>query len=337
MARLRDYKNAGRKAKDPKKTLLRLLSYLKRYLPILVIALVCVVVTAFAQTMTSAALGTLVDDYILPMVDSGKADFSQMGHYLIRVGAVLVAGIFCSWLYNFLMVGVSQGTQKTIRDEMFSKMQKLPLRYFDTNTAGNIMSRYTSDIDTLRQMISQSIPQAASSIITLLVVSVRLITTSWVLSLVMVVTVFGIVQVTKFVIGRAGGYFIEQQRSLGALNGHVEEMINGQKVVKVFNHENASKEQFDELNETLCRNAYNAGRFSNSMGPVNNNLGYIQYAILAVAGGMLVVLTKGSALTLGKLMTFMILSRSFNMPISQISNQINSIVLAWPAQSASST
>ena len=328
MARLRDYKNAGRKANDPKKTLLRLLSYLKRYLPILVIALVCVVVTAFAQTMTSAALGTLVDDYILPMVDSGKADFSQMGHYLIRVGAVLVAGIFCSWLYNFLMVGVSQGTQKTIRDEMFSKMQKLPLRYFDTNTAGNIMSRYTSDIDTLRQMISQSIPQAASSIITLLVVSVRLITTSWVLSLVMVVTVFGIVQVTKFVIGRAGGYFIEQQRSLGALNGHVEEMINGQKVVKVFNHENASKEQFDELNETLCRNAYNAGRFSNSMGPVNNNLGYIQYAILAVAGGMLVVLTKGSALTLGKLMTFMILSRSFNMPISQISNQINSIVLA---------
>ncbi|MBQ9563682.1 MAG: ABC transporter ATP-binding protein, partial [Lachnospiraceae bacterium] len=328
MARPRDYKNAGRKARDPKKTLLRLLSYLKRYLPILVIALVCVVVTAFAQTMTSAALGTLVDDYILPMVDSGKADFSQMGHYLIRVGAVLVAGIFCSWLYNFLMVGVSQGTQKTIRDEMFSKMQKLPLRYFDTNTAGNIMSRYTSDIDTLRQMISQSIPQAASSIITLLVVSVRLITTSWVLSLVMVVTVFGIVQVTKFVIGRAGGYFIEQQRSLGALNGHVEEMINGQKVVKVFNHENASKEQFDELNETLCRNAYNAGRFSNSMGPVNNNLGYIQYAILAVAGGMLVVLTKGSALTLGKLMTFMILSRSFNMPISQISNQINSIVLA---------
>ena len=328
MARPRDYKNAGRKARDPKKTLFRLLSYLKRYLPILVIALVCVVVTAFAQTMTSAALGTLVDDYILPMVDSGKADFSQMGHYLIRVGAVLVAGIFCSWLYNFLMVGVSQGTQKTIRDEMFSKMQKLPLRYFDTNTAGNIMSRYTSDIDTLRQMISQSIPQAASSIITLLVVSVRLITTSWVLSLVMVVTVFGIVQVTKFVIGRAGGYFIEQQRSLGALNGHVEEMINGQKVVKVFNHEKASKEQFDELNETLCRNAYNAGRFSNSMGPVNNNLGYIQYAILAVAGGMLVVLTKGSALTLGKLMTFMILSRSFNMPISQISNQINSIVLA---------
>ncbi len=328
MARLRDYKNAGRKARDPKKTLLRLLSYLKRYLPILVIALVCVVVTAFAQTMTSAALGTLVDDYILPMVESGSADFTKMGHYLVRVASVLVAGIFCSWLYNFLMVGVSQGTQKTIRDEMFSKMQKLPLRYFDTNTAGNIMSRYTSDIDTLRQMISQSIPQAASSIITLIVVSVRLVTTSWILSLVMVVTVFGIVQVTKFVIGRAGGYFIEQQRSLGALNGHVEEMINGQKVVKVFNHEKASKEQFDELNETLCRNAYNAGRFSNSMGPVNNNLGYIQYAILAVAGGMLVVLTKGSALTLGKLMTFMILSRSFNMPISQISNQINSIVLA---------
>ncbi|MBR1757579.1 MAG: ABC transporter ATP-binding protein [Lachnospiraceae bacterium] len=328
MPRARDYKNAGRKAKDPKKTLLRLLSYLKKYLPILIIALICVVMTAFAQTMTSAALGTIVDDYILPMVSNGSSDFSGLASYLVRVGAVLVAGIFCSWLYNFLMVGVSQGTQKTIRDEMFSKMQKLPLRYFDQNTAGNIMSRYTSDIDTLRQMISQSIPQAASSIITLLVVTVRLISTSWILSLVMVVTVFGIVQVTKFVVSRSGKYFIEQQRALGALNGHVEEMINGQKVVKVFNHEKASKEEFDQLNETLCQNAYNAGRFSNSMGPVNNNLGYIQYAILAVVGGMLVVMTNGSALTLGKLMTFMILSRSFNMPISQISNQINSIVLA---------
>ena len=321
-------KGDGRMAKDPKKTILRLLGYMRRYIPILVIVLLCICMNAFASTTGSAALGTLVDDYILPMVETGSTDFEPIFRFLVRIGCIFGLGIFCSWLYNFLMVGVAQGTQKTIRDEMFTKMQRLPIRYFDTNTAGNLMSRYTSDIDTLRQMVSQSIPQTASSIITLVVVGSRLLSTSWLLSLVMVVTVFGIVQVTKFVVGKSSTYFIGQQKSLGAVNGFVEEMINGQKVVKVFNHENECKERFDELNEELCRNAYNAGKFANSMGPVNNNLGYVQYAILAIVGGLICVMSEGQMLSLGNLMTFMLLSRSFNMPISQISNQINSIVMA---------
>ena len=321
-------KGDGRMAKDPKKTLLRLLSYMKKYIPILILVFLCICINAFASTTGSAALGTLVDDYILPMVASGSTDFGPIAAFLVRIGCIFAVGVFASWLHNFLMVGVSQGTQKRIRDEMFTKMQRLPIRYFDSNTAGNIMSRYTSDIDTLRQMVGQSIPQTASSIITLAVVSWRLISTSWILCLVMVVTVFGIVQVTKFVVKKSSTYFIGQQKSLGAVNGFVEEMINGQKVVKVFNHEDECKERFDELNEELCRNAYNAGKFANAMGPINNNLGYVQYAALAIVGGLVCVLSEQRMLSLGDLMAFMILSRSFNMPISQISNQINSIVMA---------
>ena len=190
------------------------------------------------------------------------------------------------------------------------------------------MSRYTSDIDTLRQMISQAIPQAASSIITLAVVSWRLIVTSGTLTIVMLFTVALIIYTTKVLATKSGRYFIGQQQSLGAVNGYIEEMITGQKVVKVFNRERACTEEFDRLNEELYRNAYLAGKFSNMMGPINNNLGYIQYAVLAVVGGSLVVFSKGQMLTLGQLMAFMILSRSFNMPISQISNQINAIVMA---------
>ncbi len=318
----------GRKARNPKKTLLRLLSYMKKYIPILIIVLICIAVTAYAQTRSSTALGDLVDDYLLPMVASGQPDFNAIGKFLLQLAAILVVGIFCAWLYNFLMVSVAQGTQKVIRDEMFAKMQKLPLRYFDQNTAGNIMSRYTSDIDTLRQMVSQSIPQCASSIITLIVVSVKLLTTSWILCLVMVFTVFVIVRVTTFVVGRSGKYFLQQQQALGKVNGYVEELINGQRVVKVFNHENTCKKEFDQLNEDLCKNAYTAGVYANAMGPINNNLGYVQYAVLAVVGGLLVVLSGNKLLQLGALMNFMILSRTFNMPIAQISNQLNAIVLA---------
>ena len=318
----------GRMAKDPKKTMMRLLSYMRKFIPTLIVVFLCICLTAFASTTGSAALGTLVDDYILPMVASGSTDFAPVAAFLVKIGCIFGVGVLAAWLYNFLMVGVSQGTQKTIRDEMFTKMQRLPIRYFDTNTAGNIMSRYTSDIDTLRQMVGQSIPQTASSIITLAVVSWRLLSTSWILCLVMVVTVLGIVQVTRFVVRKSSTYFTGQQKSLGAVNGFVEEMINGQKVVKVFNHEDECKERFDELNEELCRNAYNAGKFANAMGPINNNLGYVQYAALAIVGGLLCVMSEQRLLSLGDLMAFMILSRSFNMPISQISNQINSIVMA---------
>ena len=318
----------GRKAKSPQKTMMRLLGYMKKYTPVLVAVLVCIILSALAQTMGSRSLGTLVDDYILPMVASGSEDFGPMAAYLLKIAAIFGVGILAAFFMNYLLVDVTQGVQKTIRDEMFVKMQRLPLRYFDSNTAGNIMSRYTSDTDTLRQMVSQAIPQCVSSVITLVVVTWNLIDTSWLLFIVMLFTISLIVFTTKYLAGKSGKYFIGQQQSLGAVNGYIEEMINGQRVVKIFNHEGICEKEFDALNETLCQNAYSAGKFSNVMGPINNNLGYIQYAILAIVGGMMVVMTDGRMLTLGSLMAFMILSRSFNMPISQISNQINSIVMA---------
>ena len=318
----------GRKAKNPQKTLLRLLSYMKQYTPTLVIVMVCIILTSVAQAQGSRALGPLVDDYILPMVASGSTDFTPLLRYLGKVACILCLGILGSFLFNYLMVGVTQGVQKTIRDELFAKMQKLPLRYFDSHAAGDIMSRYTSDIDTLRQVISQSIPQCVSSLVTLVVVLWNLIDTSWVLTIVMAFTVAVIIYVTKILATKSAGFFIGQQRALGAVNGYIEEMISGQKVIKIFNHEEACKEDFDKLNEALRVNAFNAGKFSNMLGPINNNLGYVQYGVLAIFGGLLCIKSNGQFLTLGSLMAFMVLSRSFNMPISQISNQINSIVMA---------
>ena len=318
----------GRKAKDPQKTLLRLLGYMRKYIPTLLVVMVCIVVAAIAQTTGSENIGNLVDDYILPMVASGSTDFGPLVKYLLKIACIFGAGMLASFLNQFLMVTVSQGTQKVIRDEMFTKMQKLPVRYFDTNTAGNIMSRYTSDIDTLRQMVSMSIPQCFSSIVTLMVVFISMVRSSWILTIVILFTVSGIFFVTMKIVGKSSKFFIGQQKSLGKLNGYVEEMINGQKVVKVFNHETVCKEKFDKLNEELCSNAYTAGRLTNMMGPVNNNLGYIQYSVLAIVGGLIAVLSGGRLLSLGSLMTFMLLSRTFNQPISQISNQINSIVMA---------
>ena len=317
-----------RMAKDPKKSLLRILSYLKKYIPVLVLVLVCILVGAYAQIVGSTALGDLVDEFILPMVAEGSTDFAPLTAFIFKIAAVFVLGIVASFLQSYLMVGVTQGTQKALRDELFTKMQRLPIRYFDSNTAGNIMSRYTSDIDTLRQMISSSLPQAVSSIITLVAVFVAMVAESWILTIVTLITVVGIFFVTKYLAGKAGGYFMGQQESLGALNGYVEEMITGQKVVKVFNHEEICKDEFDQLNRKLQQNAFSAGKFSNVMGPINNNLGYVQYAILAIVGGLVVVGSNSKMLTLGSLMTFMTLSRNFNGPINQISNLLNSIIMA---------
>ncbi len=318
----------GRKAKNSKKTFLRLLSYLKQYTPTLIVVLLCVFATAIAQITGSTALGDLVDDFILPMVSSGSTDFAPLTAFIGKIACVFLVGVLASFFQNYLMVSVTQGIQKNVRDEMFRKMQTLPLRYFDSNTAGNIMSRYTSDIDTLRQMISQSIPQTVSSVVTLVVVFIAMLMESWILTIVTMVTVLGVVFATKYLAGKAGKFFIGQQWSLGTLNGYIEEMITGQKVIKIFNHEQVAKEDFDALNEVLRKNAFSAGKFSNMMGPINNNLGYVQYAILAIVGGTIVVQSGGSLLTLGSLMNFMILSRNFNMPINQISNQFNAIIMA---------
>ncbi len=318
----------ARKAKNPKKTLLRLLSYLKYYWLTLLLVAGCIVAVALTQTESSTALGKLVDNFILPMVEQGSTDFAPLWDFLVRLACIFLAGMLGSFLQSYLMVGVTQGIQKTIRDELFTKMQRLPIRYFDSNQAGNIMSRYTSDIDTLRQMISQSIPQAVSSVVSLVVIFLTMLRTSWMLTIVSLITVAGVFVVTKTLVGKAGAYFMGQQKALGAVNGYIEEMITGQKVVKVFNHEERCKEEFDELNTVLCENAFSAGKFANMMGPINNNLGYVQYAILAIVGGFIVVRSQGDWLSLGSLMAFMTLSRNFNQPINQISQQFNSIIMA---------
>ena len=318
----------GRMAKDPKKTFFRLLSYLKQHMAVMIIVMLCILIGAYATITGSTALGKIVDDFILPMVETGSTDFAPLGAFLVKIVCIFVLGIVASFLQNYLMVDVTQGIQRQIREDMFAKMQKLPIRYFDSNTAGNIMSRYTSDIDTLRQMISTSIPQTFSSVVTLIVVFVTMLKTSWILTIVTMITVVGVFFVTKTLAGKAGKFFIGQQKSLGAVNGYIEEMITGQKVVKVFNHEEVCKEEFNKLNTTLCENAFSAGKFANMMGPINNNLGYVQYSILAIVGGIVVVQSGGRLLSLGALITFMVLSRNFNQPINQISQQMNSIVMA---------
>lgn len=318
----------GRMAKNPKQTISRLLSYMAQYKGTLAVVGVSVVFSAVAQAASSASLGTLVDDYITPMLSQAVPDFAPLLRFLGMMACVYFVGLVSAFFCNYLMAKVSQGTQRSIRDQLFTHMQTLPIRYFDTHPAGDIMSRYTSDIDTLRQMISQAIPQCASSVVTLVVVLITMIITSPILTVLQLITVLAVVFVTKLIAGKSAKFFIGQQRSLGAVNGYVEEMINGQRVVKVFTHEDVCKAQFDELNEKLRKDAYLAGAYSNCMGPLNNNLGYAQYAILAIAGGLLAVYSGGSLLTLGKLISFLTLSRSFNMPISQVSNQINAIVMA---------
>ena len=320
----------GPKAKNPKQTFLRLLKYLLKYKLTIGMVLICILAHALVHSLSSTMLGTLVDDYILPMVGSGSQDFIPIFNFLVKMAFVFIAGMLSSFLQSYLMVGVTQGIQKTIRDEMFGKMQTLPLRYFDSNTAGNIMSRYTSDIDTLRQMISQSVPQTISAVVTLIVLFITMLIESWILTLVSMITIVGVFFVTKTLAGKAGKFFVGQQASLGAVNGYIEEMITGQKVVKVFNHEEVCKEEFDKLNEQLCNNAFSAGKFANMMGPINNNLGYVQYAILAIVGGLLCAISDPNEpiITLGSLMAFMVLSRNFNMPISQVSQQFNSIIMA---------
>ena len=320
----------GRMAKDPKKTLLRIFRYMLEYKFTILSVLVCIFTAAYVSSRSATALGKLVDNFILPMVSTGSNDFTPLWNFLVELACIFLVGMLANFLQSYLMVGVTQGIQKKVRDDLFRKMQTLPIRYFDSNTAGNIMSRYTSDIDTLRQMISQSIPQAVSAVVTLVVILVTMLTESWILTIVSLITVMAVVFSTKFLAGKSAKFFIGQQKSLGAVNGYIEEMISGQKVVKVFNHEEVSKEEFDKLNTELCNNAYSAGKFANMMGPINNNLGYVQYAILAIVGGILCILSTEALplLTLGSLMAFMTLSRQFNMPINMISNQINAIVMA---------
>ena len=321
-------KGDGRKAKDPKKTFLRLLSYMKPYKGRLIGMVICIVLATVASVASNKSLSYLIDDIITPMLGSSAADFGPLIKFLIMMAGIYLVGLVANFLQQRLMVPVGQGIQKTIRDTMFTHMQRLPIRYFDTHPVGDVMSRYTSDIDTLRQMISQAIPQCITSAITIVVVFLTMLFTSPILTAIVIVSVAGILFITKTVAGNSAKFFLGQQKALGAVNGYVEEMVGGQRVVKVFTHEDTCKEEFDRLNDELRTNAFKAGAFTNMMGPVNNNLSYIQYSILAIVGAALVIATNGSLLTTGALVSFLLLSRTFNQPIGQVSNQINAIVMA---------
>ena len=318
----------GRKAKDPKKTFLRLLSYLKPYRGRLVVIAVCILLATVATVASNSSLSTLIDVYVTPMLGQQSPDFGPLIGFLCFMASIYLVGLIATLLSSYLMVPVTQGIQKHLRDTLFTHMQKLPVRYFDTHQVGDLMSRYTSDIDTLRQMISMAIPQCFTSAITILVVFFAMLFTSPLLTGIVILSIIGIFYITKTVAGSSAKFFINQQKALGAVNGYVEEMVNGQRVVKVFTHEEVCKAEFDKLNDELRSNAFKAGAFTNMMGPVNNNLSYIQYSILAIVGAALVISSGGTVLTTGALVSFLLYSRTFNQPIGQVSNQINAIVMA---------
>ncbi len=318
----------GKRAKNPMKTIGRILGYIKgmnrvRFL----IVLVCILISSIVSVIGSMFLQTLIDDYITPLLGMDNPVFTGLLKAIGIMGLIYLAGILSAFLQSWLMATVSQGVLKDIRDDMFSHMQTLPIRYFDTHTHGDTMSCYTNDTDTMRQLISQSVPQLFSSLITVISVFVAMVTTSVALTALVLAFVVVMLFLTRAIGSRSGKYFVRQQKSLGAVNGYIEEMVSGQKVVKVFCHEEKAKEEFDELNTTLRDEATAANIYSNIMGPVMGNLGHLQYVLIAVAGGALALSGIGG-LTLGGIAAFLQLSRSFTQPISQISQQFNMIVMA---------
>lgn len=308
------------------KTVKRVLKYLFAYKWKLAFVMVCIIVSALAGVNGSKFLQTLVDDYIKPLMLESNPDLSGLLKDIIVVGIVYVLGALSTFAYNRIMVTVSQSVLKNIRDTMFAKMQTLPIKYFDTHSFGDTMSRYTNDIDTLRMMISQSIPQVFSSLCTVTAVFFAMLFTNVYLTVFVVVTAVLMMFVVKTIGGRSGKYFLEQQKSVGKVNGFIEEMINGQKVVQVFCREEKTKNEFNALNDELCSNASKANIFANILGPTMNNLGHLQYILIAMLGGALVVFTD--TLTAGGIIAFLQLSKSFTMPINQVSQQINAVVMA---------
>lgn len=314
-------------AKGTGKIFLRLLSYMKAYRIQLILVLLCILISAVAGVAGSMFLETLIDDYIKPMLVSGSRDFSGLSMALVKMGCVYAAGIVGALFYNRLMVVVAQGILKTIRDEMFSHMQTLPIRYFDTHSSGDIMSLYTNDTDTLRQMLAQSVPQIFSSIVTVIAVFCAMVKLSIWLTLFVLAFIVVMMLITKVIGGKSGYYFVKQQDAIGTVNGYIEEMIHGQKVIKVFCHEEQVKEDFDKHNEELFENAAKANSFANILMPIMNNLGHLQYVLIAMLGGALAFHGIGG-LTLGAIAAFLQLSKSFTQPISQISQQASAIVMA---------
>ncbi len=314
-------------AKVNKDVVKRLMSYIGHYKLRFAAVLICIVVNALAMVSCSLYLQTLIDSYITPLLQAATPDFAPLFRSILIMGCIYAVGILACLFYNRTMVSIAQGTLKRIRDEMFEHMQTLPIRYFDTHTHGDIMSHYTNDTDTLRQMLAQSIPQMFSSLITIISVFFAMLFTSWQLTIFVLCFVFIMLQVTGRVAGKSGYYFIRQQKALGDVNGYIEEMINGQKVIKVFCHEEKAKEIFDQKNEELCKDASAANSFANILMPIMGTLGNLQYVLLATIGGTM-ALGGAGGMTVGTIASFLQLSRSFMNPISQISNQLNMVVMA---------
>ena len=316
------------KIKNPGKLFTRLMGFIfKKYLPACIIVVICIFVSVLANVQGTMFTKNLIDDYIVPLLKTGSPDYGPLLAAMGRVAVFYGIGVISTFAYSKIMIYVSQGTIKNLRVELFSHMQDLPIRYFDSHAHGDIMSIYTNDIDTLRQLISQSLPQILNSAITVVSVFVSMVILNIPLTILTIVMVIVTTVVTKKFAGFSSRYFLAQQRDLGKVNGFIEEMLNGQKVVKVFTHEQENIEAFDKINDELFESAYNANMYSNMLGPVNAQIGNLSYVLCALAGGVM-ALSGFGGLTLGKLASFLTFNNSFNMPISQVSQQFNSIIMA---------
>lgn len=320
--------NKRPKGQNPAKTLKRLMGIiLKNYTPHCIVVLLCIFGSAFVSVKGTLFMQTLIDDYILPLMSQSNPDFRPLGMAIMKLALFFIAGALMTYTYNRIMVNVSQGTMKKIRIDVFTHMESLPIKYFDTHAHGDIMSIYTNDIDTLRQMISQSIPQLVNSAATIVSVLISMIILNIPLTILTLIMVAIMVFTTGKVAGKAGSYFMKQQKSIGELNGFIEEMMEGQKVVKVFCHEEESIKDFNKLNEQLFDSANNANAFANILMPINVNLGNLSYVACAILGSILAI-SGVTSLTLGALASFLQLNKSFSQPISQVSQQLNSIIMA---------
>ena len=316
------------KVENPVKVFKRIMSYvLKRYPVHCLLVLICIVVSVYANVQGTMFMKTLIDGYITPLLGQANPDYSELLQAIIKMGILYAIGIAATFGNTKIMVYVTQGTMRNIRNDMFKHMESLPIKYFDTHKHGDIMSMYTNDVDTLRQMVSQSIPQFINSLISIVNVLIYMIILSVPLTLVSIVMVMLVIWASKTAASKSGKFFVSQQKNIGALNGFIEEMMDGQKVVKVFCHEDESIERFDQLNNDLYASAYNANRYANILGPINVQLGNLSYVVVAIVGGLVAINGIGG-FTLGSLASFLTLNKSFQQPINQISNQLNSIVMA---------
>ncbi len=324
------------KSKVSKKTIKNLFKYIGQYKVLLIFVVIAIIISAFTGALASLFLRRLIDDYIMPLILVPNKDFSGLFRIILIMGGVYLFGILATLFYTRVMVTVSQGVLKRIRDDMFAHMQSLPISYFDSHSHGDLMSHYTNDTDTLRQMLAQSLPSVFSSFVTILAVLTAMLSLSIWLTMSVVFFVFLILLVVKKIAGQSGKYFVKQQESLGDVNGFIEEMVHGLKVIKVFNHEEATKEVFDKKNEILADNSTSANKYANILMPIMQSFGYLLYVLLAIIGGILAIynvpnlsLTGLDVISLGMIAAFLQLSRSFIQPIAQVSQQLNAVIMAF--------